>query len=134
HDINRAHALTSIDREDASTHPCAAVRCLGETAQRFDDAGLGLVEEVIIIDAGEVQDALFALGLHAGQEARGLSLTDELLASAMELCGDCIFDSKERAELACQAALIDHFCEEIAQQRRIEPGGKVINKCSVSGH
>ena len=101
-----------------SAMPCAAspaksrrrtlappVAVSAKRAQRLDDAGLGLVEEAIVVDAGEVQLALFTLRAPCPAESRSsaaASRTARAPGAAPRRC-------RPRREGACRARRRDGF-------------------------
>ena len=76
----------------------------------------------------------FRTGSMPGRKPESLPLLHELLARPTQLRSDAFLDGDERAELAGQPHLAHHLPEEIAQKRRIEPRGKLLDERRVARH
>ena len=69
HEIDKRDALRGVARKKPSAHARAAGGGFRKAPQRLDDARLGFVEELRVVDARQIELALASQRLHFRQEA-----------------------------------------------------------------
>ena len=132
--FDEGDALGRIACKETPAHARGAGRRLSKTAQRLNDASLSLVEEVVVVDTGEIQRALLGHAFQTRKETCPLLLLHKLLTRMVQLGGDAVFHAKQRPQFTGQTTFAHHLLEQVTQQRWIETRCKFVDQHRIARH